>query len=1064
MSDYIIKESYKFDVVELRGSHLVVSDKKKNTYRVKMLPFLNEEDLGKKVSCIVDGFAADGSPKLIMSKAPFLDRIYKVGEIYPFKVGVRVAGTRGFDSIRINDDYGFFAKIQIAKGAALPPDLKNFRITSINAKKGTFTVEIPKEELESSGSDQYTTVHEQGRIDIPEEFSMEALKADSDFEEVIWQLDQKDCFWVITLANVIRRKRDRMLRSGLIQAGYRANKYMIELNRYVFEDSKFLNHVSGQVKASLQENAETNTNLAIKQNEVLGVILQGRSEEFLDDIAHKLNTSGFIFNSGQRLWMLSQLLTLNPDLIDAHFAKILPLLKLLSQHTSVNLLLTPICEALHNKVAQALISSDMEILHGSQGRFRDNLEPIIGSILALWIIAAQAKITNTYLAQQCSAVLRYISITSPLLRVELNTLAIRIAVTNVIPEPTYNWKDLENMNLPAIASKLSQMTPPAAIPDQLGFFDGRGCALLDNGRMAIIPTAQRGYELNWFNYSEVLPILDGVLSLMIPKSDRPSATAMKSIPSLRTLYSGFFLSLDSLELTDRSTLMKYAPDSELAVRVTKTKIFVGGREAIAVESIDPSYEKISGTIVLESIYFTKLRDWGSPFKVGDTFMVSCTATDEQKGRASFYMQNHICDYLGRTIRKNDSVKCFLASTQGTLDTWKSSEGYNVYVAKTDVAIEEGSFAMVRILGVNEQGYARGVVGDLCAEPFDITAAFSTLIRGYIEEKDHSALAISSDQYVDYTLMREVLLSLVMLCDGISNPVERYKTFAFIRALSYLTENDLIKKYMAFRMRHLENLIAFADGNGEDTSELYDEAILSIDGVQERIDTHHLLSLYGRADSTEEVAKYVNGESLINKSIAKLVMMSNLAIGVLPESHRSGLKREILSLLNIEQNIADDYTDLTRDYIGVEDHHTEFKTSILYDSDNSSSMAATQIGNIMETVASFLNADGGKILIGVDDAGYITGTERDKMRLQVNDDKYELYLRTQIIEAFGLDISSLITIQSVYDGRVVSVEIPSADHIVAYKNIVWQRQGNGKRMLSGLSRQAAENRKLKKHKA
>ena len=92
-----------------------------------------------------------------------------------------------------------------------------------------------------------------------------------------------------------------MLRSGLIQAGYRANKYMIELNRYVFEDSKFLNHVSGQVKASLQENAETNTNLAIKQNEVLGVILQGRSEEFLDDIAHKLNTSGFIFNSGQRL-------------------------------------------------------------------------------------------------------------------------------------------------------------------------------------------------------------------------------------------------------------------------------------------------------------------------------------------------------------------------------------------------------------------------------------------------------------------------------------------------------------------------------------------------------------------------------------------------------------------------------------------------------------------------------------------------------------------------------------------------------------------------------------------
>jgi len=56
--------------------------------------------------------------------------------------------------------------------------------------------------------------------------------------------------------------------------------------------------------------------------------------------------------------------------------------------------------------------------------------------------------------------------------------------------------------------------------------------------------------------------------------------------------------------------------------------------------------------------------------------------------------------------------------------------------------------------------------------------------------------------------------------------------------------------------------------------------------------------------------------------------------------------------------------------------------------------------IMKSVAAFNNADGGILLIGVNDDGEIIGLEHDYSSLQGTKDEFELHLRNLIDSAFG----------------------------------------------------------------
>jgi len=73
---------------------------------------------------------------------------------------------------------------------------------------------------------------------------------------------------------------------------------------------------------------------------------------------------------------------------------------------------------------------------------------------------------------------------------------------------------------------------------------------------------------------------------------------------------------------------------------------------------------------------------------------------------------------------------------------------------------------------------------------------------------------------------------------------------------------------------------------------------------------------------------------------------------------------------------------------------------------------------LKGVAAFLNTDGGTLLLGVTDAGEITGLEQDVFE---NDDKCRLHFKNLIAAHLGADLSKYIRFELLpFDGKTVGV--------------------------------------------
>jgi predicted HTH transcriptional regulator len=85
--------------------------------------------------------------------------------------------------------------------------------------------------------------------------------------------------------------------------------------------------------------------------------------------------------------------------------------------------------------------------------------------------------------------------------------------------------------------------------------------------------------------------------------------------------------------------------------------------------------------------------------------------------------------------------------------------------------------------------------------------------------------------------------------------------------------------------------------------------------------------------------------------------------------------------------------------------------------------------IVKTVAGFLNAHGGTLLIGVTDAGAVVGLSDDIATLTTRPtlDGYEQFLRTLLTKAIGADLSARVEISFPFVNRVqiCAVRVPSA---------------------------------------
>lgn len=150
----------------------------------------------------------------------------------------------------------------------------------------------------------------------------------------------------------------------------------------------------------------------------------------------------------------------------------------------------------------------------------------------------------------------------------------------------------------------------------------------------------------------------------------------------------------------------------------------------------------------------------------------------------------------------------------------------------------------------------------------------------------------------------------------------------------------------------------------------------------------------------------------------------------------------------------------------ENEKVEFKSSLRYD------FRKGQPNKILEeviakSIAGFMNADGGMLLIGVDDRGYLLGLDNDYVTLgKQNRDGFEQRLMLVIADKLGTDICPLIhvTFHMITDWEVCSIYIEKSHRPVYIREgenpVFYLRTGNITKSLN--TQETVEYLKTKVH--
>jgi predicted HTH transcriptional regulator len=134
----------------------------------------------------------------------------------------------------------------------------------------------------------------------------------------------------------------------------------------------------------------------------------------------------------------------------------------------------------------------------------------------------------------------------------------------------------------------------------------------------------------------------------------------------------------------------------------------------------------------------------------------------------------------------------------------------------------------------------------------------------------------------------------------------------------------------------------------------------------------------------------------------------------------------------------------------EGHTIEFKETLEYDVKTNKNNKDVLLSSL-KTIAGFLNANGGTMLLGVHDSGEIRGIERDLSTMKhSNNDRFEQKIRNCLKDRFNPQPIGKVNIsfEKFTEGTICRVDVIANKEVVHLDGDVYVRDGNTTRKLEG----------------
>ena len=632
----------------------------------------------------------------------------------------------------------------------------------------------------------------------------------------------------------------------------------------------------------------------------------------------------------------------------------------------------------------------------------------------------------------------------------------------------FTWKDLEKMGTELFAHnacKNAVFDAPISKPQILTKY---GTALL----------TQKGLMLTHENKADAKKLLkEGTnsldtglgITLRTVSGEKLKQSLADSVKDMDEYTKDFILLQAKVQNKPANRQLKtYDEGDEVIVKVVSIDHFVH------VETVDPGYQKIEGTIKYErpSLVYYYTDDLYKYFHVGDYL----TATVKNPFEGVFSIEQQLVKFFVEDTREtmdgDDSyILAMLIDTQSKYSAWLTETGVAVRIEGT-CEYHHGAFAFITIKEYGSgkfYGLIRGCIKEETNESFDEKTARHDCIRAFAESTDVPVFKRPEEDTAELSpvLLRLLLRLLFEFQKSLLKPSDRFRCLANANVMAEMIGDDLSASYISFARTYLRALIQFV--NGEDINAIHlepDEEYRTAKSTLIRLSVIQLLKEYGRKDNSEKLAQTISffEESFPQLArLARLIQTANSMQDILSGSALNVIRREIIRTLSME---TENDADLEADkgiYLGVESGTLEFKTSIVYPPGNNMQPEEyTQNANVMKGICAFLNSTtGGTLYLGVNDQGYVVGIKNDMTYLKTNSiDAYMRYVQDVAKKYFGVDTLPYLRIESLYDDTVVAIHVePHPYRVVELNGTAYLRVNAESRSMPEEMRQQLIDRKM-----
>lgn len=745
------------------------------------------------------------------------------------------------------------------------------------------------------------------------------------------------------------------------------------------------------------------------------LLREQRAPQFVDELLAKLRLSGFVFRPMRNFNVLSSLFLLDPALMED---KVLELFEVLRRWNPEMWLEEPLNGVL-TKLVQLYIDRDIWSVDHRRGN-----QTIVATLLQALTISLKlmGQRTDDDLYRLNLSRLSTLSTYSVKARGD-QMLALSLSnllATNAQLSP-YSWADTASQRVPILLSQIV----PNPIDTESTFIFGRGKLTIARDLFAL--ELGKGEKPR-----EALPKALGLWGGLHVIADRDLLHPLTSNPSI----------VDCKRFWENLERAVFEPEPKVspATASRKKRHHVGDFVQISIfrqDTEDPTLFSAQiedeqggeGFIQTDQIvpYTIKANITHFRWPNGHRMIFDAEIIDvDDDGLFRFSMLNDIKHFVNETYLEEDQEVLVSMGKELPPNIWQPWPGVTddgISASITGLGdITTGGLRKGHLLRARYRSEGPGTyvieckaIGRVDGPIYnDMQEAFRQLMEAFAipdkqDEPEHEEFE-KSDRILDPTFVRELIRIIDRMAVLDNEYVKSYNYLGFARLLCLLIGWKEQADYYRGRMELIVMLHDYAKNDVVDKTRLRQLADTNAELIDVNPQFHDrflllkMVSYMRNSDDDQEKTSerdqelwdaYNSNENQV-KDVASLVIAYNMV-------RRNNMHQQAIDIHNrIKKTLRlDGYESGLKIYgSGIEDLHTEYKTSIVFPPNNNMMPDLDkQLHNILGVIAGFLNSEGGTLYIGVNDVGAGVGLESDLAFDYFHGDK-DKYQRT-IVDAVCL---------------------------------------------------------------